>query len=340
MSHSDSQSPFIQSLPSYQSGSDVIDVWPQFSMNNDDQFGAHAQFDQSHPPYKRPKNSEDSNSRMSLPTNVPVNKGIAKIFFKTRICAKFRNGACRNGENCNFAHGMQDLRQPPPNWQELVGVGGRIEEDRSGPNWDDDQSIIHKMKLCKKFYNGEECPYGDRCNFLHENPAKFRDDGGRFRESSAISIGTTSQPINQGSGGSNVVEVNRNVSNAYVADAYRVNVKPVYWKTKLCTKWETTGHCPFGDKCHFAHGQAELQVHGGRTEGEAGDASSVLMKPPPVVAYNASPSTVASVAISNEEGKGKKCLLKWKGPKNINRIYGDWLDDLPLSHNLTNQVES
>ncbi|KDP32373.1 hypothetical protein JCGZ_13298 [Jatropha curcas] len=348
MSYNDSQPPFMSAQPPYQSGTDAIGIWPQFPLNSNEQFDPHSQFEQHQPPYKRPRNSEDNNSqsmnsRMPLPNNLPVNnKGTTNIFFKTRMCAKFRSGNCRNGENCNFAHGMQDLRQPPPNWQELVGVGGGVrgEDERPSGNWEDDQRIIHKMKLCKKFYNGEECPYGDRCNFLHEDPSKFRDDIGRFRESSAISIGTTGQPMLHGSGGLNAPEVSKSVNNV-VSDAFRVNdMKPVYWKTKLCTKWETTGQCPFGEKCHFAHGQAELQLPGERAEGEVGNAGCTLTKPPPIHANNICPSMTANVSSVIEEGQGKKCLLKWKGPKKINRIYGDWLDDLPLVQNLTNQVES
>uniref|UniRef100_A0A2P2KKU0 Zinc finger CCCH domain-containing protein 39-like isoform X2 n=1 Tax=Rhizophora mucronata TaxID=61149 RepID=A0A2P2KKU0_RHIMU len=251
----ESQTTFLPLSP-YQAGSDAIGVWPQFS---DEPFDLISQFEQQQPPQKRARNSEDNNqsmnSRMPPPNSIPVNKGTNNIFFKTRVCAKFRNGTCRNGENCNFAHGMQDLRSPPPNWQELVGGSGRGEEDRSTGNWDDDQRIIHKMKICKKFYNGEECPYGDRCNFLHQSPAKFRDDTGRYRESSAISIGTSGQPMGQGSGFG--VEVNRPVNNAS-SDAFRMNAKPVYWKTKLCTKWEMTGQCLFGEKCHFAHGQSGI----------------------------------------------------------------------------------
>lgn len=248
----------VPELHSYSVGnSDAIGVWPQYSVSNEQQCDRYSQFDQQ-PPFKRPRNFEDNesnsssyppmNPRMNPSMNPPVNKGTSSIFFKTRLCAKFKHGSCRNGENCNFAHGVEDLRQPPPNWQELVGGGGgRLEEDRSsGGTWDDDQKIIHKMKLCKKFYNGEECPYGDRCNFLHEDPSKFRDDLGRYRESSAISIGTTGPSVTQGSC-SNQSEVNRPVNNA--------SIKPVYWKTKLCTKW-TQGQCPFGEKCHFAHGQA------------------------------------------------------------------------------------
>lgn len=253
-------SPFMMPPQPFGIGDEAVGYWSQFSVTND-QFDSQSQYDSPNPPAKRPRNSEESQSNSgSLQSgnhrsNPPVNRGTTNIFFKTRMCAKFRMGTCRNGENCNFAHGMEDMRQPPPNWQELVGGREREDDHRSSENWDDDQKIIHKMKLCKKFYNGEECPYGNRCNFLHEDPAKFRDDSGKFRESTAICIGTT--PIGPGNG-SNQSDGSRPVNG--ILDA-RATVKPVYWKTKLCTKFETTGLCPFGDKCHFAHGLAGIYHH-------------------------------------------------------------------------------
>lgn len=30
-------------------------------------------------------------------------------------------------------------------------------------------------------------------------------------------------------------------------------------KTSLCKKFTETGHCPYGNKCQFAHGVAELR---------------------------------------------------------------------------------
>lgn len=33
--------------------------------------------------------------------------------------------------------------------------------------------------------------------------------------------------------------------------------KPDNYKTKICRNWEN-GHCVFGNKCHFAHGESEL----------------------------------------------------------------------------------
>ena len=262
MSFPDSRAFVMQPLHSFPVGDEDIGPWSQFPMNNEE-YEVHSHVE--YPPPKRIRNSDSQmptsssfppNTSRMHPPNPPINRGTSNIFFKTRICAKFKLGQCRNGENCNFAHGMEDMRQPPPNWQELVNGGSR-EEDRGANTWDDDQRIIHKMKLCKKFYNGEECPYGDRCNFLHEDPKKYRDDSARPRESNAISIGTTGPPMEHGSG-SNIGPSLGSMNS--VSDPYRANVKPIYWKTRLCSKWETTGHCPFGEKCHFAHGQAGIFI--------------------------------------------------------------------------------
>lgn len=257
MSLSDPGPPHMPPPPQHYS--DSAAYWSQFPMSNDQfdpnsRFDSSSQLDHPQPPLKRPRNfDENPSSAAPYPRpNPSTNRGATNIFFKTRMCAKFKMGSCRNGENCNFAHGTEDMRQPPPNWQELVGA--REDDHRSSDNWDDDQKIIHKMKLCKKFYNGEECPYGDRCNFLHEGPSKFRDDSGRFRETSAICIGTSGLPMGQGNG-NNQSEVGRAASSGLDP---RVTTKTVYWKTKLCTKFEVTGHCPFGDKCHFAHGAAGI----------------------------------------------------------------------------------
>ncbi|OIV99929.1 hypothetical protein TanjilG_26267 [Lupinus angustifolius] len=267
--------------------------------------------------------------------NNKVGTGTSHIFFKTRMCAKFRLGSCRNGENCTFAHGVEDMRQPPPNWQEIVGLHG---SNDAAENWDDDQKIIHKMKLCKKYYNGGECPYGERCNFLHEDPAKFRDDSGRIKESSAINIGTNGSPKSYLNGyDHNNSETNKVMALSMGLNAYRGNVRSTFWKTKLCIKWETTGHCPFGEDCHFAHGQSELHVLGGRIETEATSVipiatyatSTTLPKftSIPVIDVAPAPSNLASPPRANDTAQGKKCLLKWKGTKKINRIYGDWLED-------------
>lgn len=88
--------------------------------------------------------------------------------------------------------------------------------------------------------------------------------------------------------------------------------------------------------CFF---ESELQLHVVRIEAEALNSGSFPTKPQVVAANDLSPSVNTNVASFDGEGKSKKCLLKWKGPKNINRIYADWLDDLPLGNNLPSKVE-
>lgn len=336
MSFSDPAPPFVQA-PHFPNGLDAMGFWPQFP---GEQHESNDQFDHG-PAFKRHKNSDDSQpmNHRTPPINPPVNQPTGKIFFKTRLCAKFRMGQCRNGENCNFAHGEEDLRKPPPNWQELVA--GRTEDRGNGSgSWEDDDRIIHKMKLCKKFYNGEECPYGDRCNFLHKEPPKFKDNSARFREysreSSAISIGTTGPPMVSG-GAPDQYDVNRMANGG--SDASRGNSRPVYWKTRLCNRFEDTGHCAFGDKCHYAHGRGELLLPGGRpADNEPVTVNAIPVKPVPPPVNEPAPVKVEAGAPSGQEGPGKKCFLKWKPTKKINRIYGDWIDDLPL--HLPNEVES
>lgn len=135
-------------------------------------------------------------------------------------------------------------------------MAGRI-EDRGNGNWEDDDRIIYRMKFCKKFYNGEECLYGERCNFFYKEFYKNRDRDNlirfreNFRESFVISIGII---------GSFVVSVSvfevydvNDMVNVGV-DVSRVNGRFVYWKIKFCIKFEITGYCSFGDKCLFVYG--------------------------------------------------------------------------------------
>lgn len=183
------------------------------------------------PKNKRARISENNHSNAFI-CPLPSNKETGDIFFKTRICHKFRFGNCPKGEHCTYAHGVGEIRKPPPNWKVLAG--SRNEE------WmqflDDDQKIIHKMGLCKKYYNGEECPYGDKCCFLH----RLRDDSWKSREACALNIGSIGD-------GSNSLEGNRSVNKP---------ARGTYCKTKLCPMWKQTGRCPFGEDCHCGHGEA------------------------------------------------------------------------------------
>lgn len=302
----------------------------------------------SEPPNKRSRTAQGGSDLIVVGTSSNNNgsgsnrsKAIGKMFFKTKLCCKFRAGVCPYITNCNFAHGIEELRRPPPNWQEIVAAH---EEERSVmmvepipreehaiPTFTSSDMRVesqrsYKGRHCKKFYTEEGCPYGDNCTFLH-------DEQSRARESVAISlspsVGGSSNVLGNGGNG--------------------VSQKPSNWKTRICNKWETTGSCPFGSKCHFAHGLQELHKYGGGLlEMEARDSSSaasdlkqggVSSKSPTdtVVASSLStphvdnlyhmggvPSQRPSIVAQRPNQRPHQ---KWKGPDKISRIYGDWIDD-------------
>ena len=92
---------------------------------------------------------------------------------------------------------------------------------------------------------------------------------------------------------------------------------------------------------------AELLQHSvGRVEGEALNAVAASVSKPMAVpaneAFAMKPTAQVTADSSglNDEGRRKKCLLKWSDSKKINRIYGDWIDDLPVGQKSTKPVES
>uniref|UniRef100_A0A0N5B6M5 Zinc finger protein LEE1 n=1 Tax=Strongyloides papillosus TaxID=174720 RepID=A0A0N5B6M5_STREA len=66
------------------------------------------------------------------------------ISYKTALCTSYRaKGTCSFGENCRFAHSLDELKPPPVRHPK------------------------YKTQLCDKFSATGICPYGSRCNFIH-----------------------------------------------------------------------------------------------------------------------------------------------------------------------------
>uniref|UniRef100_A0A0K0ET80 C3H1-type domain-containing protein n=1 Tax=Strongyloides stercoralis TaxID=6248 RepID=A0A0K0ET80_STRER len=64
--------------------------------------------------------------------------------YKTALCVSFRvKGSCSFGDNCRFAHSLEELKPPPVRHPK------------------------YKTQLCDKFSATGICPYGSRCNFIH-----------------------------------------------------------------------------------------------------------------------------------------------------------------------------
>ncbi|KAJ8548259.1 hypothetical protein K7X08_030728 [Anisodus acutangulus] len=63
--------------------------------------------------------------------------------FKTELCNKWQEtGACPYRDNCQFAHGIEELRPV------LL-------------------HLRYKTEVCRMVLNGDSCPYGHRCHFRH-----------------------------------------------------------------------------------------------------------------------------------------------------------------------------
>ncbi|XP_052181023.1 zinc finger CCCH domain-containing protein 56-like [Diospyros lotus] len=188
----------------------------------------------------------------------------------------------------------------------------------------EDQVISPKMRVCRRFSNGQRCQYGERCIFLHPDPEKCR-------KTCAINV------VNSGP-----VGFSRNRNDRPECDLLgnsssnpsRVSQKPMFWKTRFCHKWEATGTCSFGADCCFAHGHRELQKLGPEAATEQGNVSISKMQVPASTEHLPPRRADNGAACEQQmQMQGVKCLLKWKGSRKINGIYADWIEGMPLVHN-------
>lgn len=100
--------------------------------------------------------NEDIFEKDYYENNVPQNKyninnyykGNAidfKIKYKTELCKFFEiNGHCKYGDNCAYAHGIENLRSKVTN------------------------STAYRTRKCNQFFENGYCPYGSRCQFQHQ----------------------------------------------------------------------------------------------------------------------------------------------------------------------------
>uniref|UniRef100_A0A914VGX5 C3H1-type domain-containing protein n=1 Tax=Plectus sambesii TaxID=2011161 RepID=A0A914VGX5_9BILA len=77
-------------------------------------------------------------------------EGKRALMYKTVLCKQFADtGRCNYGDGCQYAHGDEDRRAPPP----------RHPKFRTEP--------------CKNFERLGVCPYGSRCHFIHPDESGY-----------------------------------------------------------------------------------------------------------------------------------------------------------------------
>ncbi|CAA3015083.1 zinc finger CCCH domain-containing 14-like [Olea europaea subsp. europaea] len=206
----------------------------------------------------------------------PISNGTASTAVKTKICNKFNTAeGCKFGDKCHFAHGEWELGKPIAASQEdprAVGpipgrIGGRMDPPIPAGSFGAsatakisvDASLasaiigrggVNSKQICRQ--TGAKLAIRD-----HETDPNLRNielEGTfeQIKEASAMvrdlisSIGFAGGPAKPTGGSAKPVG----------GPAPRSN-----YKTKICENF-SNGSCTFGDRCHFAHGEAELRQHG------------------------------------------------------------------------------
>lgn len=150
-----------------------------------------------------------------------VNRLKNSVPYKSELCLLFQKGKCYHGENCHFAHELSEIRQQsskPVGMEELV-------RERNG---------VMRGRECHYFAKGLDCPYGDQCFYQHKCGGNL---GGNYSVLNSYGSAGDSIEARSSSGGRNH------------------DKSMLYYKTKLCEKWERDGSCPYEMNCTYAHGR-------------------------------------------------------------------------------------
>lgn len=213
--------------------------------------------------------------------------------YKTRLCNRFGTSeGCRFGEKCHFAHGEKELRKANGSGGSTQGEGGSFafnvsvaplasETNRVYPGLRDfTSSNSHGTGVG---FSREPSPPGIAASFGSSSTNK-------------ISINATMAGAIIGKGGMHAKEISRltgaklairdhennpnlrnielegtfdqiKIANQIVRDVLMhkdplppkpAGFTPHNYKTRMCENY-SQGTCTFGERCHFAHGDAELR---------------------------------------------------------------------------------
>lgn len=209
-------------------------------------------------PRGQPKNQPESESAQS--GGQPKSQQLQDpARWKTVLCKTFATPAgCRFGEQCNFAHGAEELR---PKGSSLAGgtlgsdvVASLLAFD-PGPGYGAEYNLGYGVAC------GADGMLGPVCPIL-----------GSSASASSMPIGSLhAPPIYLPLGGIPMTYAGNHSS--YVHDPplkrqangqakTQLLQDPARWKTQLCKLFDSPAGCRFGAQCNFAHGGEELRLKG------------------------------------------------------------------------------
>ncbi|KAG0368682.1 nudix (nucleoside diphosphate linked moiety X)-type motif 2 [Gamsiella multidivaricata] len=89
--------------------------------------------------------------------------------YKTRLCERFEaEQFCPYYAKCTFAHGMAELRQRPANPDQQDKPVSAVQASyQNRARRETTENEFHKTRLCERFMNDGECPFGTRCTYAH-----------------------------------------------------------------------------------------------------------------------------------------------------------------------------
>ncbi|DAZ96469.1 TPA: hypothetical protein N0F65_006515 [Lagenidium giganteum] len=215
----------------------------------------------------------------------------------TVVCRHWLRGLCMKGDNCEFLHQYDMSKMPECRW----GMECQVPECPF-------RHVPDEERVECAFYKQGFCSHGSSCRYRH------------------IKLAREECP--------EVADFSLQSKVADEENVKRRKAQPVneFYKIAICKHWEKQGVCPFGDECHFAHGDKELRPfpradkdnaakgtpggnnnsgaghgHGGdRGGGASGHKNNAAGMPPPDAGFSAGPPQPLPLP---DEGKMCKYFL-------------------------------
>ncbi|CAN1278181.1 Zinc finger CCCH domain-containing protein 14 [Linum perenne] len=228
----------------------------------------------------------NKSSATPMPKNVPppqpVSNGSNPPAIKNRMCNKYNSAeGCKYGDKCHFAHGEWELGRPvaashddyrmmgapapapvrhtnriePPQPAPLLGFGdtatAKISVDASLAGPIIGKGGVNSKQICRQ--TGAKLSIRE-----HETDPNLRNIEleGTFDQIGQASAMVKELIANIGSVGGHAKPPS--FTGGFTGEKHHPGGN---YKTKICDNF-TKGTCSFGQRCHFAHGAAELRKSG------------------------------------------------------------------------------